>query len=228
MLIVPSIALVYTLRFHSMEYFQIGNAFKRYLNIYRVSTIESENCTRTSTMCSRVYEFGAMYQCTSDAIVIPPRSWTSMTDRWNLNHVALKWTIQRNSSNTPWKKTIAYSSICRCLSVERSLVKIDFVTQSCENLADIKQRIKLSGHQVWLVDCSAVQNQKLSIFLRFQIELYGTDALHPDRIKKSQANLKLFRSYEEYVDKLISQALLSGVEARWAESSFTHEIWWIW
>lgn len=33
-------------------------------------------------------------------------------------------------------------------------------------------------------------------------------------IEKSDENLKLFRSYEEYIDKLISQALLNGIEAR--------------
>lgn len=53
----------------------------------------------------------------------------------------------------------------------------------------------------------------------FQIEMYGADAIadktfYTAHIEKTQANLKLFRSYEEYVDKLISQALLSGIEAR--------------
>lgn len=33
-------------------------------------------------------------------------------------------------------------------------------------------------------------------------------------IEKNPADLMLFRSYEEYVDKLISQALLNGIEAR--------------
>lgn len=53
----------------------------------------------------------------------------------------------------------------------------------------------------------------------FQIDLCGADMfadvpLYTERIEKSQANLKLFRPYEEYVDKLISQALLNGIEAR--------------
>lgn len=55
----------------------------------------------------------------------------------------------------------------------------------------------------------------------FQAELNGNhemtdDTLHPERITKSEANSKLFRSYEEHVDKLISQALLNGIEARYA------------
>lgn len=40
------------------------------------------------------------------------------------------------------------------------------------------------------------------------------NTLCTERIEKTQANLKLFRSYEEYIDKLISQALLNGIEAR--------------
>lgn len=36
-----------------------------------------------------------------------------------------------------------------------------------------------------------------------------------EKIVKTEANLKLFRSYEEYVDKLISQALLNGIESRY-------------
>lgn len=56
-------------------------------------------------------------------------------------------------------------------------------------------------------------------YSNFQIELYGADAiadnaLCTERIEKTPANLALFRSYEEYVDKLISQALLNGIEAR--------------
>lgn len=52
-----------------------------------------------------------------------------------------------------------------------------------------------------------------------QVEFLHTDskvagALRSEPIDKSEVNLKLFRSYEEYVDKLISQALLSGIEAR--------------
>lgn len=61
---------------------------------------------------------------------------------------------------------------------------------------------------------------KLSTLLsNFQVELYGADTmadnpLYTERIEKPHVNLKLFRSYEEYVDKLISQALLNGIEAR--------------
>lgn len=40
------------------------------------------------------------------------------------------------------------------------------------------------------------------------------NAMYTERIEKTPANLTLFRSYEEFVDKLISQALLNGVEAR--------------
>lgn len=53
----------------------------------------------------------------------------------------------------------------------------------------------------------------------FQVELLHIDAVanvseQSEKIVKSEDNLKLFRPYEEYVDKLISQALLSGVESR--------------
>lgn len=43
-----------------------------------------------------------------------------------------------------------------------------------------------------------------------------------EKIVKSEENLKLFRPYEEYVDKLISQALLLGIESRFVFYSEYH------
>lgn len=54
----------------------------------------------------------------------------------------------------------------------------------------------------------------------FKVELLPTDSsaavefVHPEKIAKSVGNLKLFRAYEEYIDRLISQALLCGIESR--------------
>lgn len=55
--------------------------------------------------------------------------------------------------------------------------------------------------------------------LVFQVELQSdlatAQAMHHENIDKSQHHLKLFRAYEEHVDKLISQALLGGIESRY-------------
>lgn len=54
-----------------------------------------------------------------------------------------------------------------------------------------------------------------------KVELLPTDSsaavefIRTEKIAKSAENLKLFRSYEEHMDRLISQALLNGIESRY-------------
>lgn len=54
-----------------------------------------------------------------------------------------------------------------------------------------------------------------------KVELLPTDSsaavefIRTEKIAKSAENLKLFRSYEEHIDRLISQALLNGIESRY-------------
>lgn len=57
-------------------------------------------------------------------------------------------------------------------------------------------------------------------FCSFQVRMFQKDSVVPnltqtENINKSDDNLKLFRPYQEYVDKLVAQAIIKTIESRY-------------
>lgn len=62
--------------------------------------------------------------------------------------------------------------------------------------------------------------RQLLHIVSFQVQMFQKDSLmpnltHTESINKSDDNLKLFRPYQEYVDKLVAQAIIKSIESRY-------------
>lgn len=105
---------------------------------------------RISIICWRVYAFGAKYHYINGEKATPLHYWISMIDHWNVKCAASRWIIQRNLSNTQWRRIIGCYLGCHHSSGKKSLARIDFVIQLYGNSGGTTQRTKLNACQVWL------------------------------------------------------------------------------
>lgn len=54
----------------------------------------------------------------------------------------------------------------------------------------------------------------------FQKDSVMLNLTQTENINKSDDNLKLFRPYQEYVDKILAQAIIKSIESRYQFLSF--------